>query len=423
MAGPQATPTTSRRTCQVAIVGAGPAGLFAAELLAGAGLAVTLFDRMPSPARKFLMAGRGGLNLTHSEPREPFLKRYGAAAGWLQPGLDAFPPAALRSWAEGLGEPTFVGSSGRVFPKSFKASPLTRAWLARLASFGVDLLTRHRFLGIGETGELVFEGPDGGERVEAQAVLLALGGASWPRLGSDGDWVSILAAKGVPIAPLAPANMGVEIDWSSAFVERFAGQPLKRIAVTASGHTAEGEAIVTASGLEGGAIYALSGTIREGLGQGGNRLLLDLKPDLAPETVIARLEAARPKDSLSSTLKKRLGLSPQAVGLLHEAVGGTLPRQPQQLGTLIKRAPLAVRAVRPIARAISSAGGIRREAVTATGELVALPGIFVAGEMLDWEAPTGGYLLQATFATAATAARGVAQRLGVDLPFAPSHRW
>lgn len=403
------------RSCQVAIVGAGPAGLFAAEQLARAGLSVTIFERMASPARKFLLAGRGGLNLTHSEPREPFLGRYGADADWLKPALDAFPPSALRAWAEGLGQKTFVGSSGRVFPESFKASPLVRAWLGRLDALGVTLISRRRFTGFGRGGTLLFDGPDSAETVKAAATLLALGGASWPRMGSDGAWMPVLERKGVAVSPLEPANMGVDIAWSSRFAASFAGQPLKRMTIAIAGQRSAGEAIITETGLEGGAIYALSRPIRGALGNGAARIAIDLKPDLGAEVIAARIAGARAKDSLSSTLKKRLGLAPQAIGLLHEAAGGPLPRAPERLASLIKAAPLDIVAVRPIARAISSAGGVRRDAIDAAGALAALPGVFVAGEMLDWEAPTGGYLLQATFATAAAAARAIAAHLGAEI--------
>ncbi|MBN8938197.1 MAG: TIGR03862 family flavoprotein [Rhizobiales bacterium] len=411
------------RSCQVAIVGAGPAGLFAAEQLARAGLAVTIFERMASPARKFLLAGRGGLNLTHSEPREAFLGRYGAAATWLAPALDAFPPAALRTWAEGLGQKTFVGSSGRVFPESFKASPLVRAWLGRLEALGVTLISRRQFTGFGPAGTLLFDGPDGLETVKAKATLLALGGASWPRMGSDGAWVALLEQQGVAVAPLEPANMGVDIGWSPGFAARFAGQPLKRMAIAIAGRASQGEAVITGTGLEGGAIYALSQPIRQAIAGGVARLAIDLKPDLASDAVAARVAGARAKDSLSSTLKKRLGLTPQAIGLLHEAAGGPLPREPEALARLIKAAPLDILAARPIGRAISSAGGVRRDAIDAAGALTALPGVFVAGEMLDWEAPTGGYLLQATFATAAAAARAIAAHLGVETNASPAPGW
>lgn len=408
---------------EVAIVGAGPAGLFAAELLAGAGAKVTIFERLVSPARKFLLAGRGGLNLTHSEGRDLFLSRYGAARSWLSPGLDAFPPSALRAWAESLGEPTFVGSSGRVFPKSFKASPLVRAWLARLRAAGVELRPRHRLVAIGKDGALDFETPAGSHKVRARAVLLALGGASWPRMGSDGLWVALLEARGIAVTPLEPANMGIDIGWSEDFAARFAGQPLKRIVLTVAGRRAEGEAMITATGLEGGAIYAVSGPIRAALITGRAHLDIDLKPDLDQATIVARLTSGRAKDSLSSLLKKRLGLLPQAIGLLREAGGGPLPREPEHLARLIKAARLPIVAAASIERAISTAGGVGLDDVGPKGELSRLPGVFVAGEMLDWEAPTGGYLLQATFATAAAAAQGIARRCGRDLNGATAPAW
>lgn len=400
------------RPAAVAIVGAGPAGLFAAERLAAAGAAVTVYDRMPSPARKLLLAGRGGLNLTHSEPRDAFIGRYPALPPRVSAALDAFPPAALRAWAEGLGEPTFVGTSGRVFPRAFKASPLVRAWLARLAGLGVRLVMRHRLVGIAPQS-LVLEGPEGRSDVSFDAALLALGGASWPRMGSDGGWTSLLEGLGVPVAPLRPSNMGVDIAWSADFAARFAGSPLKAVAFSLGERRVRGEAVITAGGLEGGAIYALSTALREAVAEAGARLALDLKPDLSPEAVAARLAGARPKDSLSAVLKKRLSLSPQAVALLRETEGGTLPRDLPALAARVKHAVLAVSGVRPLDRAISTAGGIRFDALGEGFELAALPGIFVAGEMLDWEAPTGGYLLQATFATGAAAAAGIVARLGL----------
>lgn len=400
----------------VAIVGAGPAGLFVALRLAEAGAAVTVFDAMASPARKLLLAGRGGLNLTHSEPREAFLSRYGTARAWLEPMLDDFPPSALRAFVGSLGEATFVGSSGRIFPRSFKASPLVRAWLRRLEAAGVRLRTRHRLAGLATGGGLLVDGPDGRATVRAEATLLALGGASWPRLGSDGAWVPVLEAAGIAVAPLVPANMGVEIGWSAPFASRFAGEPLKNIAVTCGPMRAAGEAMITAYGLEGGAIYALSPAIRQALGPGGGRQLhVDLKPDVDPAALAERLGRARRGDSLSSTLRKRLGLGPPAIALMREASGGSLPREPWALATWIRQVPLTLAGMRPLERAISTAGGVRAEAVTAGLELKALPGVFIAGEMLDWEAPTGGYLLQATFATAEAAARAMAARLGLAL--------
>jgi uncharacterized flavoprotein (TIGR03862 family) len=408
----------------VVVVGAGPAGLYAAERLAAAGATVTVFDHMPSPARKLLLAGRGGLNLTHSEPREAFLARYGDLPPQLRAALAAFPPAALRAWAEGLGQETFVGSSGRVFPVAFKASPLVRAWLGRLAGLGVTLAMRHRFVGFTPDGAPDLLGPEGLRQMSADAILLALGGASWPRMGSDGGWVQLLRDQGVAIADLRPANMGIEIGWTADFRDRFAGQPLKPIALTLVGRTVRGEAVITAQGLEGGAVYALSAAIRDTVAAAASAVVhVDLKPDATVAMLQARLDRARAKDSLSAILKKQLSLSPQAIGLLREATGGPLPRDPQALAALVKAVPLAVTAVRPLDRAISTAGGIRFDAVGDGFELRALPGVFVAGEMLDWEAPTGGYLLQAAFASAEAAAQGMARRLGLALPPLPAVRW
>ncbi|MBB5754213.1 TIGR03862 family flavoprotein [Prosthecomicrobium pneumaticum] len=401
-----------RRT--VAIVGAGPAGLAAAERLAMAGHAVTVYDRMPSAGRKFLMAGRGGLNLTHSEPLDAFLGRYGAARGWLEPMIAAFPPDALRAWADGLGAETFVGSSGRVFPKAMKASPLLRAWLARLGGLGVGIATRRTFLGWDETGALLFRGPDGTtEAVAADATLLALGGASWPRLGSDGGWAPLLAERGVAIARLRPANAGVRIDWSTTFAERFAGAPVKSAAFLHVGRRLRGEAVVTATGLEGGTIYTLFPALRDAVETGRTATLtLDLAPDLPLETLVTRLAARPAAESLSNRLRKAAHLAPVSVGLLREAAGNTPPKSADALAALVKAAPFRLTGVAPIERAISTAGGIAREAVDGRLMLTALPGTFVAGEMLDWEAPTGGYLLQASFASGLWAAEGIIARLG-----------
>lgn len=409
---------------EVAVVGAGPAGFFAAERLAATGAKVTVFDHMASPARKLLLAGRGGLNLTHSEPREAFLSRYGNLPPQLGAALDAFPPAALRAWADGLGQETFVGSSGRVFPVAFKASPLVRAWLGRLSGLGVTLAMRHRLVGFGPDGSLAMTGPGGTLTVRADAVLLALGGASWPRMGSDGGWVTLLRDKGVAVADLRPANMGIEIGWTADFRDRFAGEPLKPVALTLAGRTVRGEAMITAHGLEGGAVYALSAAIRDAVAAAGSAVVqVDLKPDATGDMLQARLRRARAKDSLSAILKKKLSLSPQAVGLLREATGGKVPRDAAALVALVKAAPLTVTAVRPLDRAISTAGGIRFDDVGDAFELKRLPGVFVAGEMLDWEAPTGGYLLQSTFASAEAAARGMAARLGLELRPVLDQRW
>jgi uncharacterized flavoprotein (TIGR03862 family) len=403
---PDPVPT---RSVDVAIVGAGPAGLMAAEVLGGAGLSPVVFEKMPSPARKFLMAGRGGLNLTHSEPLEPFLARYGLAKEALGPLLRAFPPEALRAWCEGLGEATFVGTSGRVFPQSLKASPLLRAWLARLRSFGVELALRHRWTGF-DRGALAFETPEGPLRVRAGAALLALGGASWPRLGSDGAWRTALTEVGVAVAPFAPANAGLRIAWTPAFRDRFEGEPLKRIVIAAGGAVSRGDAVVTRSGLEGGAVYPLSAALRHA-GGAARAVSLDLRPDLEAPALARRLAATRPGATLSDRLR-RAGLPPVAVGLLREAAGVRLPTDTEELASLVKGARLPVAGLQGLDRAISSAGGIRLEELDETLMVRRRPGLFAAGEMLDWEAPTGGYLLQASFATGVAAARGILALLG-----------
>ena len=395
----------------VAIVGAGPAGLMAAEVLAGGGADVTVYDAMPSAGRKFLMAGRGGLNLTHSEPLPQFLARYREAMPRLKAAVEAFPPQALRDWSEALGQETFVGSSGRVFPKAFKASPLLRAWLRRLDSMGVQLALRHRWIGWDDSGRLLFQTPDGQRTVDISATVLALGGASWPRLGSDGTWVETLAAKGVDISRLRPANCGFTVAWSEIFRDRFEGQPLKGVALSFGPHTGRGEAIVTRSGIEGGAIYALSAELREALAHAGHLTLqVALRPDIEMKELIARLSAPNGKQSLTNFLRKAATLSPVAIGLLQEAAKasgislGSLT--PENLAGLINAVPIELNGVAPIARAISTAGGISFSELDADFMLRGLPGVFAAGEMLDWEAPTGGYLLQASFATGVAAAAG-----------------
>ncbi|SEB73586.1 NAD(P)/FAD-dependent oxidoreductase [Bradyrhizobium erythrophlei] len=395
----------------VAVIGAGPAGLMAAETLAAGGAQVTVYDAMPSAGRKFLMAGRGGLNLTHSEPLADILKRYREAMPHLKAAVEAFPPDALRAWSEALGEPTFVGTSARVFPKAFKASPLLRAWLRRLDAAGVAFAFRHRWIGWDARGGLLFETPDGPREINSDAAVLALGGASWPRLGSDGAWAEILAAKGIAVAPMKPANSGFTVAWSNIFRDRFEGQPLKGVALTIGPHTVRGEAIVTRTGIEGGAIYALSAELREAvLAKGTATLGVALRPDAARDELVARLSAPKGKQSFSNFLRKAAQLSPVGIGLLQEAAAvsgrslAALP--PAELAELINAVPIAISGVAPIARAISSAGGIRFDELDADFMLRRLPGVFAAGEMLDWEAPTGGYLLQASFATGGAAGKG-----------------
>jgi uncharacterized flavoprotein (TIGR03862 family) len=383
----------------------------AAEVMAAGGAAVTVYDRMPSVGRKFLLAGRGGLNLTHSEPLEVFLARYGAGAAHLRPAIEAFPPEALRAWSEELGQPTFVGSSGRVFPVSFKASPLLRAWLRRLAASGVDLKLRHHWTGQDGEGGLRFTGSDGPVSVQADAVVLALGGASWPKLGSDRGWVETLTEQGIAVAPLRPANCGFTVAWSELFRTRFAGQPLKRIALAFGGEAVRGEAVITETGLEGGGIYALAAPLRDAIERAGEVVLnIALRPDLTDDELASRLAMPRAKQSLSNFLRKAAGLSPAAIGLLHEAtLGAPTPLSamaPEALAVLINAVPVRLTGTAPIARAISTAGGIAFDAVDDAFMLRGRPGVFAAGEMLDWEAPTGGYLLQASFATGAAAGRG-----------------
>ena len=394
----------------VAVIGAGPAGLMAADVISAAGVAVTVFDRMPSLGRKLLMAGRGGLNLTHSEDLEAFLGHYGEARSWLEPAIRDFPPAALTAFAEALGQETFIGTSGRVFPKAMKASPLLRAWLARLTAQGVTFRVRQRWVGFDPAGHPEFETATGVRSVvPADAIVLALGGASWPRLGSDGGWTSVLVGQGIGVAPLAPANCGVKIEWSEHIRTKFAGEPLKRIAITFRDRRVRGEALITETGLEGGAVYAIAMGVREVLAKGGEApvLTLDLRPDLTEAQMVERLSRARQKISTSAFLHRTVGLPPVAKALLHEVAGRTLPVAPLTLAQLIKALPLPVTGISGIERAISSAGGIKASELDARMMLRRRPGTFAAGEMLDWEAPTGGYLLQACLSTGHTAGMGV----------------
>ncbi|MCL2658572.1 MAG: TIGR03862 family flavoprotein [Betaproteobacteria bacterium] len=403
----------TRQSQRIAIIGGGPAGLMAAEVIAEAGYVVDLFDAMPSVGRKFLLAGIGGLNITHSEARENFLARYGERREQLAPSIDAFDADALREWARQLGIETFVGTSGRVFPREMKAAPLLRAWLHRLRGQGVRLHTRHRWLGWNAAGALRFATPTGESEQRPAASVLALGGASWPKLGSDGAWVPWLAARGVDIAALQPANCGFETHWSEHFRTRFAGQALKSIRLRfvdlhGTPHERIGECLITQHGLEGSLIYALSSTLRETLNAEGK---VKIELDLAPGRELARVqqEVAHPRGSrsLSSHLHSRVGLNGLKTALLHEALSRAEMHDPLRLTQTIKALPLTLHATRPIDEAISSAGGVRFEAMDEDLMLRAFPGVFCAGEMLDWEAPTGGYLLTACFATGRAAARGV----------------
>jgi len=399
----------------IAIIGGGPAGLMAAEILSAAGLSVTVYERMPTPGRKLLIAGRGGLNLTHSEPFARFVTRYGAASSRLAPILEAFPPSALIAWAEGLGQQTFIGSSGRVFPKALKASPLLRAWLARLAVQGVSLRTRHEWLGWDEAGKLIFRTANvSTDATRADVTILALGGASWPKLGSDGGWAAILARRGVNIRAFRPANCSFTIAWSQSFRDRFEGLPLKNIAVSLASHAARGDALITRSGIEGGPVYALSALLRDEIAAAGRaNLEIDLRPDLSQGIIAAKLKRQRPGQSAAQTLRKALNLSPLAINLVRESHGIALPGEPDALAARIKSVALTLTGTGPIDRAISTAGGVDFSDLDETLMLRDLPGVYAAGEMLDWEAPTGGYLLQASFATGVAVARSVLRRCGL----------
>jgi uncharacterized flavoprotein (TIGR03862 family) len=381
----------------------------AAEVLATAGLTVSLYEHMPSVGRKFLLAGRGGLNITHHEPLEQLLGRYGAAQSRLEAAVRAFGPQQLAEWCAGLGEPTFVGSSRHVFPASFRATPLLRAWLRRLAELGVQVHVGHRWLGWGDADPHTsrFEQRDGSTvEVRSDVTVLALGGASWPRVGSDGGWVTEFRRVGMDVNDLRPANCGVRIDWSAPFVERFAGVPLKNVAIAVDGRSARGEAMITRSGIEGGPVYAHSPALRAAIDRHYCTLFVDLQPDLTAEQLTERLGKRRAKDSTTGSLRKAVGLASVSIGLLREATGNRLPSDASELARLIKAAPLNVDEMMPIGRAISSAGGVAFDEVDESLMLHRLPGVFVAGEMLDWEAPTGGYLLQASFSTAVAAAQG-----------------
>ena len=397
------------RPVRVAVIGGGPAGMMAAEVLAQRGLAVDLFDAMPSVGRKFLLAGKGGLNLTHGEALEHFVPRYGGRADVLASHLHDFSPHALRSWAAALGVSTFVGSSGRVFPTDLKAAPLLRAWLQRLRAGGVQFHMRHHWHGWADGGALQFDSPQGPLLQHPAATVLALGGASWPQLGSDGRWWPWLQARGAMLAPLRPSNCGFDVDWSPHFTQRHAGQPLKSVAIGFEGWHQRGEFVVTAGGVEGSLVYAASSALRDGIAADGHATLtLDLLPDRSPGWVATELAHPRGPRSLSTHLKTRLNLAGVKAGLLWEIVPKADQGDPVKLAAMIKALPITVRAARPIAEAISSAGGVCFEGLDDALMLRALPGVFCAGEMLDWEAPTGGYLLSACFATGRRAGQGAA---------------
>jgi uncharacterized flavoprotein (TIGR03862 family) len=395
---------------RVAIIGGGPAGLMAAEVLGQAGVNVDLYDAMPSVGRKFLLAGVGGMNITHAEDYAAFVSRYGERAGDLRPLLDAFSPDSLREWIHGLGIDTFVGSSGRVFPSDMKAAPLLRAWLKRLRESGVQLHTRQRWLGWDEHGALRIAGPQGESRVEADATLLALGGGSWARLGSDGAWVPLLQNRGIAIAPLQPANCGFEVaGWSEHLREKFAGAPLKTVSLALPGEAPrKGEFVLTAAGIEGSLVYALSARIRNRISRdGAAEVLLDLLPDRTLAQVASALARPRGSQSMAKHLHRQLKLDGVKAALLRELTDAATFQDPQALAAAIKALPIRLVRPRPLDEAISSAGGVPFEELDEGLMLRRLPGVFCAGEMLDWEAPTGGYLLTACFASGRAAAEGM----------------
>ncbi|MFC7297977.1 TIGR03862 family flavoprotein [Herminiimonas aquatilis] len=407
-------PSEKKSQHRVAVIGGGPAGLMAAEALIAQGIAVDLYDAMPSVGRKFLLAGKGGMNLTHTEESAAFFSRYGTREAQITPMLQGFGPETLRAWVHHLGIPTFVGSSGRVFPTDMKAAPLLRAWLKRLRDAGVAFHMRHRWLGWDEARHLRFATPEGEIALHADAVVLALGGASWARLGSDGAWLPLLVQQGIDAAPLKPANCGFDIAWSEHFRQRFAGQPIKSviascIAIDGSETKRQGECMVTATGIEGGLIYALSAPLREHIAKYGNVILhLDLAPGKTLERVLAEVASGRGSRSMASHLQSKVGITGVKAGLLRECASKEDYADPRKLAHAIKALPLTLHATRPIDEAISSAGGVMFEALDEHLMAQNMPGVFCAGEMLDWEAPTGGYLLTACFASGRSAGLGAA---------------
>lgn len=411
----------SEWVCDVAVIGAGPAGLMAAEQLAKAGLSVRVFEAKASAARKFLMAGKGGLNLTHSEGFSSFVTRYGGRSADLTPWLEKWGASELQAWVKELGFDTFVGTSGRVFPADMKAAPLLRAWLVRMKSQGVQFHMRHRWIGWAEDGKPALQTETARVKIGCKALVLATGGGSWARLGSDGAWVSLLQDKGVGIASLQAANCGFDVGWpqgreagwSGVFAQRFAGQPFKSVVLKfvdeqGASFERQGEFVATQTGVEGSLIYAVSSLLRDCIArQGTARFELDLLPQWSAERVQQEVMRPRGSRSLSSHLKGRLGLDGIKAGLLYEVLGKDGMADMKRLASTIKAVPLMVIAPRPIDEAISTAGGVRLEALDARGMCAALPGVFCAGEMLDWEAPTGGYLLTACMSSGVRVAEGV----------------
>ena len=406
-------PSTRDKT--VAVIGGGPAGLMAAEVLCQAGVNVDVYDAMPSVGRKFLMAGKGGMNITHAEPIDRFVSRYGKRSEKIAPWLADFGPEALREWVHGLGISTFVGSSGRVFPDDMKAAPLLRAWLHRLREAGVRFHMRHRWQGWAGDA-LIFASPDGEVAIRADAVVLAMGGGSWAQLGSDGAWVTLLEARGIPVAPLKPANCGFDVGWSVHFAEKFAGQPIKSVTVsftdsTGETHVRQGDLMVTANGVEGGLIYALSALLRDEIEARGSAVIhIDLLPGKSLSRLAEEIGHPRGSRSMSSHLQSRANIKGVKSGLLREILAKEDFDRPELLAAAIKSLPVRLVAPRPLIEAISSAGGVSFEGLDQ--QLMALPGVFCAGEMLDWEAPTGGYLLTACFASGRRAGLGALQWLG-----------
>ena len=442
--GAVATAGSGAARPSAAVIGGGPGGLMAAEVLARAGASVTVYEHMPSMGRKFLIAGRGGLNITHSEPLEQFMTRYGDKQDALAQSVSAFPPEAIQAWCEGLSQKTFVGSSGRVFPLGFRATELLRSWLVDLETLGVSLQTSRRWLGWDQaTGALLVAADEKNsdlippQQLFPDITIMSLGGGSWQRTGSDGRWVPKFEEIGINVHKLRPANSGFLVDWTAEFITKFEGMPVKNVSVqargnpvlgetvpgetvlgeidlgetdfgeTVPGETVRGEMMISAEGIEGGCVYAVGRELRAACdAQGNTVMLIDLRPDLSVEQVEQRLSTAKPKESSSRLLRRTIGLPPVAIGLLREVTKNVLPRQASDLAVLIKSLPLQVLATEELDRAISTAGGVAFEELDDRFMLRRLPGVFVAGEMIDWEAPTGGYLLQATLSTAVAAAKG-----------------